>query len=113
MSRSYGLDRGSSRSAEVAAEVDSREAAREVALEVMRELEDWPDHADGSAVVTVRADPPTPSDQEYADAQPLPSDFYDPCDPDGCESALARLNQVLADVDGLVDLERGSAMTSC
>ena len=105
VSRSYGLDRGSSRTAEVLAAVGSQEAAREVALEVMRELEEWPSHADGSAVVTVRADPTSPTEQEYADSQPLPPDFYDPCEPSACVSALARLNQVLADVDGLVDLE--------
>ena len=76
-----------------------------MALEVMRELEDWPGHADGSAVVTVRADPPSPTAQEYAASQPLPPDFYDPCEPAACENALARLSRVLTEVEGLSDLD--------
>ena len=105
VSRSYGFDRGSSRSAEVAAEVGSREAARDVALEVMRELEDWPGHADGSAVVTVRDDPPSRTAQEYVATQSLPPEFYDPCEPAACENALARLTRELTEVDGLTDVD--------
>jgi hypothetical protein len=55
VSRDYGLDRGASRRAEVTAEVGSARQAREIGLAVVRALEDWPDHADGPAVVVVRA----------------------------------------------------------
>lgn len=54
VSRDYGFDRGASRRAEITAEVGSAEQARELGLAVMRELEDWPGHADGPAVVVVR-----------------------------------------------------------
>ena len=55
VARDYGFDRGASRRAEVVADVDSARQAREVGLAVTRALEDWPEHADGPAVVVVRA----------------------------------------------------------
>lgn len=55
VSRSYGLDRGSARRAEVVAEPSSRSALVDTGLAVMRELEDWPEHADGVATVVVRS----------------------------------------------------------
>lgn len=55
VSRDHGLDRGAARRAEVTADVPTLRAARDLGLAVMRELEDWPGHADGPAVVVVRS----------------------------------------------------------
>lgn len=55
VSRTYGLDRGSARGAEVVAEPTSRSALVDTGLAVMRELEDWPEHAHGVATVVVRS----------------------------------------------------------
>lgn len=105
VSRSYGFDRGSSRSAEVAASVDTADAARDVGLAVLTELEDWPEHSDGSAVVVVRADSGSPVPQSYVDRQPMLPDFYEPCAPARCDAAVADLEELLtAEVDGLEEL---------
>ena len=104
VTRSYGFDRGASRSAEVTAAVDTADAAREVGLAVLTELDNWPDQADGSAVVVVTGDG-GPVRQSYADGQPLSPDFYAPCAPARCDAAVADLERLLtAEVDGLTDL---------
>lgn len=56
VTREYGLDRGSHRTAEVRSGVASGARVRRVALAVMRALEDWPGHADGGATVVVARD---------------------------------------------------------
>lgn len=110
VSRSYGFDRGSSRAAEVAASVDTPDAAREVGLAVLTELENWPEHADGSAVVVVRADGASPVRQSYVDGQRLLPDFYEPCAPARCDAAVAELERLLtAEVDGLEDVSAAVA----
>lgn len=53
VTREYGLDRGSYRTAEVRSDASNGRAVRDVALAVMRALEDWPGHADGGATVVV------------------------------------------------------------
>jgi hypothetical protein len=60
VTREYGFDRGSHRTAEVRSDASTGRAVRDVALAVMRALEDWPDHADGGATVVVEPadDPP-------------------------------------------------------
>lgn len=105
VSRSYGFDRGSSRSAEVTASVDTADAARDVGLAVLTELDNWPEHADGSAVVVVRAAADSPVRQSYVDRQPLLADFYEPCSPARCDDAVADLEQLLtSEVDGLEEV---------
>lgn len=54
VSREHGFDRGAARRAELTAGVTTARAARDLGLAVMRELEDWPGHTDGPAVVVVR-----------------------------------------------------------
>ena len=53
VTREYGFDRGSHRTAEVHSDASSGREVRDVALAVVRALEDWPDHADGGATVVV------------------------------------------------------------
>jgi len=53
VTREYGFDRGSYRTAEVRSDASSWREVRGVALAVMRALEDWPEHADGGATVVV------------------------------------------------------------
>ena len=55
VSREYGADRGSHRSAEVTTDASRRPAVRQVGLAVMARLEDWPGHADGPATVLLSA----------------------------------------------------------
>jgi len=61
VTREYGLDRGSYRTAEVRSDASTGREVREVALAVMRALEEWPDHTDGGATVVVE-----PADQQPA-----------------------------------------------
>ncbi|MCD6639612.1 MAG: hypothetical protein LT071_06825 [Nocardioides sp.] len=53
VARVYGADRGSGRFADVRTDLDAHPQQVDLGLAVMRELEDWPDHADGVAKVTV------------------------------------------------------------
>ena len=53
VTREYGLDRGSFRTAVVRADATTTRSVRDVGLAVMRVLEAWPDHADGGASVLV------------------------------------------------------------
>ncbi|MGH3347914.1 MAG: hypothetical protein ACRDO4_13130 [Nocardioides sp.] len=55
VTREYGFDRGSHRTAEVRTDASNAREMRDVALAVMRALEDWPDHADGGATVVVES----------------------------------------------------------
>lgn len=55
VSRRYGLDRGSARSAEVVSDATGRQGLVDTGLAVVRALEDWPGHADGVATVVVRS----------------------------------------------------------
>lgn len=61
VTREYGLDRGSHRTAEVRSDATTGREVRDVALAVIRALEDWPDHADGGATVVVE-----PADERAA-----------------------------------------------
>lgn len=63
VTREYGLDRGSYRTAEVRSDASTGREVREVALAVMRALEEWPDHADGGATVVVEPDDQQPDQQ--------------------------------------------------
>lgn len=56
VTREYGFDRGSHRTAEVRSSAASSSRVRLVALAVMRALEDWPGHADGGASVVVASE---------------------------------------------------------
>ncbi len=60
VSREYGFDRGSHRTAEVRSDASTDREVRQVALTVMGALENWPEHADGGATVVVEpaAGPP-------------------------------------------------------
>ena len=53
VSRSYGLDRGSARTAEVTSAAADKESLVQVGLAVMRALDEWPQIADGAANVVV------------------------------------------------------------
>lgn len=53
VTREYGLDRGSFRTATVRADAATARDVREVGLAVVRALEAWPDHAGGGASVVV------------------------------------------------------------
>jgi hypothetical protein len=53
VTREYGFDRGSHRTAEVRTDASTAPDVRQVALTVMAALEDWPEHADGGATVVV------------------------------------------------------------
>ena len=55
VSRQYGADRGSHRSADVTTDASGRPGVRQVGLAVMAQLEDWPGHADGPATVRLSA----------------------------------------------------------
>jgi hypothetical protein len=54
VTREYGFDRGSYRTAEVRSDASTGREVRDVALTVMRALEEWPGHADGGATVVVQ-----------------------------------------------------------
>ena len=53
VSRTYGLDRGSARTAEVTSDAADKDGRIAVGLAVMRALDDWPEHSDGAAHVVV------------------------------------------------------------
>jgi len=53
VTREYGFDRGSYRTAEVRSDASTGREVRDIALAVMRALEEWPDHADGGATVVI------------------------------------------------------------
>lgn len=53
VSRTYGLDRGSARTAEVTSDAAGKRGLVSVGIAVMRALEEWPEHADGAASVVI------------------------------------------------------------
>lgn len=96
VTRSHDLDHGTARSAAVAAAVTSRAAAREVGRAVLRQLEDWPGHADGVATVEVVADPAVPVSGVVRDTVDLTTAFYEPCSPAECAASRRRLRRQVA-----------------
>lgn len=102
VSRSYGLDNGTSAHAEVAARVADRRAAYDVATSVLRELDAWPDREFGVAEATVVADPPVEVGYAERTTEDLTNPYFHACLPARCREALADLRRrMLAEIDGL------------
>ena len=106
--RSYGLDRGSFRSAVLGARVGGRAAARTVALEALDVLQDWPEHDTGAAVVTVVADPPVTVPYVALEELELSPGQFDACSDQRCAQALEEVRvRVGQDYDDVEDLRWG------
>ncbi|MGZ4456559.1 MAG: hypothetical protein ACXVWV_11315 [Nocardioides sp.] len=114
VSRSTGLDRGTTAHAEVVAHVADRRSAHQVALAVLGELDAWPDRHFSVAEVSVVADPPVQVDATARAVEDLTNPHFRPCRPDRCRQAVGDLRRrLLAEVDGLQQVDvrlRGSSL---
>lgn len=103
--RTYGLDRGSARSATLRARVADRTAARDVALQALTVLDDWPEHQDGSVTVTVTADPVVTVPYVGTSELDMSRPPFEPCSGADCAAAIEQVRDRTAeDYDDVANL---------